>query len=454
MKLVSGKKTALRTLTLIAGLMASLVLAALPAVGAQTETAVVATVAADYSAGAHSVISVAPVGGPRNVQNDLLPTDVSDITVAAHGRYFYRIERFQADNIAKFDIAAPITPVWQFSTLDDSATGSSNPYDLIFVSDQKAYLLRYEKTVAWIVNPSATAEAEFKIGELDLSAYADADGIPEMNSAAIADGKLFIAMQRLDRDNGWIPSNTAYLAVFDTATDAEIDTGVANDDGVKGIPLPVTNLGAIQYLADTDRVYVQGVGDYGSSWTGRDPEYSGGIATVDPNTYTVSLLVDDGDATDHPYGNISGMCVVSANKGYFVGYAGWGDNTLYAFDPLTGDVYGSANAELTGKNIAGMEAGAYADNNGMLWVCNQTDAQVVVLNTADDTIDERLDTNLNPIRVVFTVEGEPDDDAGSGGDGGGGGGCFIHSATSGSGDSLWIMLSLTLTTLFLFRRKA
>ena len=32
----------------------------------------------------------------------------------------------------------------------------------------------------WIVNPSATTSGEFKIGELDLSPYADSDGIPEM----------------------------------------------------------------------------------------------------------------------------------------------------------------------------------------------------------------------------------------------------------------------------------
>ncbi len=407
------------------------------ATAAVTETAVVATVAADYSSAAHSVISVAPIGGPRTVQNDLLPTLTSDITMSAYQNVFYRIERFQADNITKFDISAPDTPIWQFSTLDPGDTVSSNPYGLLFVSDQKAYLLRYGKTIAWIVNPSAATQAEFKIGELDLGAYADADGIPEMSGGAVVDDRVFIVMQRLDSDNGWVPSNTAYLAVFDTTTDTEIDTGVPNSDGLMGIPLPVKNPSTVQYLADTDLVYVQGAGDYGSSWTGRDPEYSGGIAAVSPVDYTASLILDDGDADDHPYGNISGMGIVSAEKGYFVGYAGWGDNSLYAFNPTTGDVFGTANDELVGKNIAGMEAGTYADNQNRLWVCNQTDAEVVILNTEDDTIDENIFTNLNPTRVVFTTEGEPDPAPED--DDGGSSGCFIGTAASGTG-GLWPLL--------------
>ncbi|MEZ4526539.1 MAG: hypothetical protein R2941_11525 [Desulfobacterales bacterium] len=56
----------------------------------------------------------------------------------------------------------------------------------------------------------------------------------------------------------------------------------ANDDGVKGIALPIRNIGAIQYLEENSSIYVQGVGDYGSSWSGRDPEYSGGIVRIDP----------------------------------------------------------------------------------------------------------------------------------------------------------------------------
>jgi hypothetical protein len=45
----------------------------------------------------------------------------------------------------------------------------------------------------------------------------------------------------------------------------------------------------------------------------------------------------------------------------------------------------------------------------MLWICDQTDARVVVLNTADDSIDETLATNLNPLMVVFAETTQADD---------------------------------------------
>jgi hypothetical protein len=377
-----------------------------------TETAVIATVAPDYSSGAHSVAPVDPVGGPRTARNNLLPTAISDISLAAYENFFYRIERYQADNITKFDISAPETPIWQFSTLDPGDTGTSNPYDLIFLNAEKAYLLRYNKTKAWIVNPSAVTQAAFKIGELDLSSYADSDGIPEMNAGVIANGKLFITLQRMDQDNNFVPTNTVYVAVFDTASDTEVDTGISNADGVKGIPLPIRNPGTIQYVAANKMIYVQGVGDYGSSWAGRDPEYSGGIVSIHSETYSTAMVLDDGDAENHPYGNISGMAVISAEKGYFVSYAGWGDNTLYAFNPSTGVVSGPANDALKNKNITGTDTGTYRDKNGMLWVCNATDAEVVILNTVDNTVDEKVSTNLSPRSVVFALSGIESQDGG------------------------------------------
>ncbi|MDY6850449.1 MAG: choice-of-anchor U domain-containing protein [Thermodesulfobacteriota bacterium] len=343
----------------------------------------------DYTTYAHSLI---PIDRPRTARNNLVPTD-AETTVAAYGRYFYRIEKFRSDNVIKFDMDAPTTPVWQFSTNDAGSDVSSNPYDLIFVSSVKAYLLRYGTTKAWIVNPSATTAAEFKIGEIDLSDYADADGIPEMAGAVIADGKLFIICQRLDRDNWWEPSNTAYVAVFNTATDTEIDTGKGGADGLKGIPLPIRNPLGIQYLSDNDTVYVQGIGSYGAG-------YTGGIADLDPTTYDTNIVLDDGDDNNHPYGRISGMALVSPTKCYFIGYDGWGDNTLYSFNPST-DAVADAVAGLEHKTLAGMDSGIYVDRNGMLWVCNASDAEMVIVNTANDSINQRVSTDLNPLRVVF-----------------------------------------------------
>ncbi len=394
--------------------------------------AVVGTVAADYSVYAHSVVDVDPPGGPRTVLNELLPT-ASNVTLSAYAGHFYRIERMNADNVAKFHVSDPETPIWQYSTLDSPDETTGNPGDMVFAGPEKAYILRYGKRTAWVVDPQAQTEAGFKTGVLDLGAYGDQDEIPEMQSGVVVDNKLFILLQRLDRNNEWIP-NTAYVAVFDTNRDVEIDTGKDAAIGVKGIPLPVKNPLAAQYVEADGYIYIQGVGKYGSSWSGVPAMYDGGVARLDPNTYTVEMVVDDGNEFNHPYGLISGMVVVSPSKGYFVGYNGWEDNTVYIFNPATGEIGGSVPA-LSNKAIAGMEGGLHPDKNGMVWICNQTDARIDILNPNSDTIDESVYTSLNPLQVVFA-------DAASGTDPGTGTGsgndddddddnCFINSSGFG-----------------------
>ena len=392
---------------------------ALPAFCADetTQTAVIATVAADYSSGAVSIVNIDPVGGPRSYQNKLNPT-ISDIIVAAYENYYYLIVRTgdpEYDNITKYDISAPDTPIYQYSVADKETTTYANVSDMIFVSSEKAYLLRYGKNVAWIVNPSAATEAAFKIGELDLSGYDDGDGASEMAAGVIVDGKLYIAMQRL---TSWAPSNTAYLAVFDTDTDTEIDTGVTNSDGVKGIPLTIRNPTGITYCSDNDTIYVQGPGDYSSS------TYTGGVETINPTTYATNVLVDENETGI----KVGGMVILSADKGYLIDYSYsfvtyTSVCSLYEFSPTDGTVADDpVDESLSDIGIAGMQAGTYLDQNDMLWVCDQTNAQVVILDTSDNSVDETVATSLNPSSIAFTTEGE----AGEGSGGGGSSGCFIQ----------------------------
>jgi hypothetical protein len=379
------------------GIFSGLCIFGVNSVSAEQKAAVVNS-AADFSSGAHSVITVNPVGGPRTSQNDLLPT-LSDLTVSAYGKYFYRLGRFMMDNVAKFDIANPTTAVWQYSTLDDGDSVSSNPFGIVFASEQKAYLLRYGKTKAWIINPSTTSEKTFKIGELDLTGYADADGIPEMAGGVIVDGKLFIIIQRMNRDDSWAPG-TAYVSVFDVSTDTEIDTGLSGSQLLKGIELPMANPNVIQYLAETGMIYIGCQGRLENTWAGTPAEFTGGILQMNPQNYNIDVLVDDGDDTNHPYGNISKMAVVSKNKGYFVGYMGWGDNEIYDFNPSTGSVSGSVLPSLANKNLTDLKV----DENGYLWVGNASDHGISIVDPSDDSIDESVSTNLDPQAIAFTNE--------------------------------------------------
>ncbi|MFP4476538.1 MAG: choice-of-anchor U domain-containing protein [Desulfatibacillaceae bacterium] len=379
-------------------LMVCLVPCLAPGTGVAAQKAVVQTTQADWSGAAHAVVDVNPAGGPRSKQVDVFPTATSDWIIRSYGDYFYLIGRYMADSLTRFHIDTPTVPDYQVSVLPDGVN-SANPHDMIFVNANKAYMPMYELTTCWIVNPQNGE----KIGELDLSQYANgADGVPEMHAGVIVDGKLFLVMQRLV---DWEPAVNAYVAVFDVATDQEIDTtGGAEPNGLKGIEIPGRNPATIQYLPENDTIYVGCVGKY----PGFDAEspylYTGGIVTVDPDTYAATLLVDDGPdgpEGDHPYGAIAGAYVVSPSKGYFIGYVGWGDNNLHTFNPTTGAVEADTVEALDGKSLSPNESGAAVDENGLLWISSTMDAKVYIVDPADDSVDEAVGTNLNPGTIAF-----------------------------------------------------
>ncbi len=361
--------------------------------------AVTVTAAPDFSSGATSVIAAEP---PRTARNELVPT-VSDLAVACHGRYFFRIERFQADNVTKFDVDAPDRVLWQATTQDPTDTVSSNPGALAFVDDTKAYLLRYGSKKAWIVNPSATDPTGFKTGDLDLSAYDEGDGVPEMQAAVVVGDRLFVVLQRL---NFFVPSETAYVAVFDVATDTEIDTG-RGADGLKGIPLEVRNPMTLRYDPATGLLYVAAPGRF--AFGGAPAEYTGGIETIDPVTFETRLVVDDGTDDDHPLGQILDAVVVDAQTGYLIGSAGYQDNTLYRFDPASGAVVSNASGPRAVLGLAGLNLTHLAvAPDGRVWIGNgdPTAPGMMVLAPAPDPDDDALEealigTSLNPLQTCF-----------------------------------------------------
>jgi YVTN family beta-propeller protein len=210
-----------------------------------------------------------------------------------------------------------------------------------------------------------------------------------MAAAVVGAGRLFIALQRLDRrDPFFAPNNIAYIAVFDIETDEEIDTG--RDPMLKGIPLAIRNPNNDLVVIDADNaLYVQGVGDYqGAS--------SGGVERIDLTTYASRVVVAD-DAAGRTHGKTAAMAIASPSKGYLVGYAGFSDTTLFSFDPGTGAVGPAVDPAFTSIDIADISIGPA----GNLWVSDSSSATVHVLDTATDTVVDTVVTNLNPQQVAF-----------------------------------------------------
>lgn len=353
--------------------------------------AAIATVDSGYTAGE---VELAELGKDDITASGGYFSTISDITVNAYGENYYLIEKNNGDTIKKVDIREPAIATWDYSTLAAGDEGSSNPYQLVFVNEEKAYLLRYGATKAWIVNPSATTETEFHIGELDLSAYTPEDsiGAPNMSSGVIVDDKLFITMQRLD--SNYKPTNASYVAVFDTNTDTEINTH--STDAVKGIPLEGRNPARINYVEGLGLLVVN-VGGFSTPFDGTS------LDVINLETYAVQSIIADSDIETQ----INNAVIISPTQGYILNYAGWQDISLQSFNPSEGASSLEDIAGLTGGDFRTMDLSP----EGNLWISDaNTNAQGVrIFDPATDQQIDFVETQLLPIAVSF-IETDADTD--------------------------------------------
>ncbi|MFT7184899.1 MAG: hypothetical protein ACI84K_000266 [Pseudohongiellaceae bacterium] len=327
-----------------------------------------------------------------NVANGFAAQDLSDITVASYGKSFYRLGRSSQNNITKFNFETPELDEWQFSVNDEGSSVASNPQDVIFVSEQKAYVLRYGSDSILIINPSVAANDEdgFKIGTIDLSAYNDpAQTVPFMRAAVLNDGKLYVVMQVMDGD--WVPG-IAKLAIIDITTDEELLTS--------NISLTVKNPIDLDVLGNY--LYVSGIGRYANSWsTPPTPaEYTGGIEKINLNNLSSELLVDDGDGTEQPYGQINGLALISESLGYFRGYSAWANESIFQFNPSTGIVDSEPVIGFDGADIRALTESPDQE----LWVGMVADSNPVikVINPTDNSLISEIFTSKIPSEIVFS----------------------------------------------------
>jgi len=368
-------------------------------VGDETDTpanAVVQIVAPDYSSS--EVAYITP--STQEVQTGYYIKDASDYTLSTYQADVYHVGRYGIDTIEKYNSQNPDIKVWDYTTQDNQDSLSRNPYALISLSDSKAYLIRYGSPKVWIVNPQATEQTDFKIGELDLSAYAfeNSAGTPTPSAGVINDGKLYISMQRLS--DSWAPATT-YIAVFDTATDEEIETNTDETDNLMGIPLKGINPLEHSVVSANNKVYVTTHSSYGA------PSLSlSRIEEISPSDFSVRQVLTSESITDNTAALIKSTVIVSDEKGYFItnetsftpSYSV--KSSLHQFNPTTGEVVASniANTGEEAINYLGL------DDANFLWLSieNPSAAGVEIINSEDNNIvGDRLLTELNPSVIGF-----------------------------------------------------
>ena len=239
----------------------------------------------------------------------------SDAVGHYHDGRVYIVNRLGQDNILVLDAMDLRTPLTQFSV-----GNGANPHDIEIVAPDKAYVTRYDAASLLIVNPQDGAE----LGEIDLGAFADADGLPEVSQIVRVGKRLYLSCQRLDRNGGWGPADVSYLIVVDLATDTLVDVD-PDAEGVQGIALSVANPNSMAVVGEQIAVGV--VVNFG--------DRAGGVEIVDTATNrSLGLAVSEEDLG----GDITSMILVDQNRGYAVVADENFANSVRSFDLSSGTV--------------------------------------------------------------------------------------------------------------------
>jgi hypothetical protein len=341
-----------------------------------TEFAFVTTT--DYSSGCTSVIWLDP-----GYTTDICVTPIhSDAVARWYGGLIYVINRAGADNIQILD------PEDGFATLSQHSAGNgTNPKDIAFISPDKIFVSRYNSNDLLIMDPGTGVH----LGTIDLSQFADGDGFCEMDHMIMKDGILFVSIQRIDRNNYWMPVGDSYVAVVDAAADTLIDVDPGSP-GVQAIPLTASNpFTDLKFAADGYTILVACAGLWGLA--------DGGIEMIDPVTMaSQGFMITEAAAG----GDINEFEILSADKGYMIIATPSFTTAIVPFDPSTGTagppIYSPPGWVLNDIEIS---------PDGELFVADQTETApgIRIWDTATDTqiTSTPKSTGLPPFQICFSV---------------------------------------------------
>jgi hypothetical protein len=131
-------------------------------------------------------------------------------------------------------ITVVVSDTWMIERTHSLQEGSQ-PLDIAVVSPETAYVTRRMATHLLRLDLLTGASEEV----VDLGVFADADGIPDLGTMAVHEGRLFVQVRRRNLSGPGQFAPPAYLAVIDVASGEIVDVDPATP-GVQAIQLAGT----------------------------------------------------------------------------------------------------------------------------------------------------------------------------------------------------------------------
>lgn len=155
----------------------------------QHSTAVVTTVAGDYSTGSFATVAIDTL----NVRDELFITS-GDPVVRADEGHIFQINRLGYDYVRLYMPGQWLEPVWE-----QGVGENSNPHDANICGGQ-LYISLYDKDYIAIHD----LDLGILVGTVDLSLFNDGDEQgPEASRLVEVEGRLYAGLNRLNRNNDW-----------------------------------------------------------------------------------------------------------------------------------------------------------------------------------------------------------------------------------------------------------
>jgi hypothetical protein len=317
------------------------------------------------------------------VRHDLELISADPVARVEDGRPLV-VNRYTFDNLQGFDPATFVT------TFEHSVGNGANPHDAVLLSPAAAgvpeapgdhpgfaFVTRYEPPFDDLA--VVDLESGDVVDRIDLRPYArNPDATPRADQIAAHDGLLWVTLQ--DANRGFTEFQAGRVAVVDPAARRVVDI----------IDLPGQNpFESLVYAASAGRFYLNLAGIFPGI---RPQALTGGIAVVDPETRTASLLLDD----DLLGGNVAAVAVDSAARAFCVVSDASFRNSVRVFDPATGEpgavLYESADL------IAAIET----DGDGWLLVAetNFFEPRVLIFDAATGAPVAVLPAHLAPLSIA------------------------------------------------------
>lgn len=266
-----------------------------------------------------------------------------------------------------------------FQVYDEGrAPGTANPRDAAFASDGTLWITRYAQPTLLILDLEKKTRAT-----VDLTAFADGDGVPDMSAIAIEGDTAYVALRRLDKGFSTTKNDSTIVAI-------DVKTRVARPF----VTLPAKNP-VDKFRRHGRELWLSCIGGP----LDKVPDTSAALVRIDLAAATAKVVLDAKSAG----GFIPAFDLVDDATGYAIVAAFGGDNptSVVRFDPSRGVLLDATPwTRTTGYSLWDLNA---LPATGLLLVADRSkDAPGLrILSTRDGAQLGHLPTRLPPVEFFF-----------------------------------------------------